>query len=218
MIYDIDQQKLIIAASAELKNHIEMPEWALYAKTGPHRETMPKNPDWWYIRAASILRMCYKEGPVGVSKLRTRYGGRQNRGYKPDKFTRAGGKVIRAILQQLETAKLVKQHTVGTHKGRITTPAGISILAKAAKTVGKAIKTSKPVTKPSPKPAKEEAKAEKPKAEDKAEKQEATKEEKTAKQESKQEVKAEQQKTTAKPDTEADKPNTEKQKTDRGAK
>jgi len=136
MIYKVDQQKLIIAVSAELKNRIEMPDWAQFVKTGAHKETMPRNPDWWYIRAASILRMCYKEGPVGVSKLRIRYGGRKNRGVRPDKFARAGGKVIRAILQQLEASELVKQHTVGVHKGRIATPAGISLLTKAAKTVG----------------------------------------------------------------------------------
>ena len=173
MIYKVDQQKLIIAASAELKNHIEMPEWAKFVKTGSHRETLPRNPDWWYIRAASILRMCYKEGPVGVSKLRTRYGGRKNRGVRPDRFARAGGKVIRTILQQMEKADLLKQHTVGVHKGRSATPTGISLLTKAAKTVG--------VTKPEVKaPVKKvEVKAEPAKEPKPVEKTEAPKTEAT---------------------------------------
>jgi small subunit ribosomal protein S19e len=136
MMYKVNQQELVLQTAQELKKHIEMPQWAQFVKTGVHRETIPRNPDWWYIRAASILRMCHKLGPIGVSKLRTKYGGRQNRGMKPDKFALASGKVIRVILQQLQSAGLIKEHTVGVHKGRIATPAGASILAKAAKAVG----------------------------------------------------------------------------------
>ncbi|MFP4119335.1 MAG: 30S ribosomal protein S19e [Candidatus Woesearchaeota archaeon] len=135
MIYQVSQQKLVLALAQELKSLIEMPEWARFVKTGPHRETLPKNPDWWYIRAASILRTCYKNGPVGVSKLRTRYGGRKNRGFRPDKFERSSGKIIRTILQQLESAELIKQDAVGVHKGRVATAKGTSLLAKSAKQV-----------------------------------------------------------------------------------
>lgn len=135
MIETVSQQELVIALSSELKSVIEMPEWALFAKTGAHRESLPKNPDWWFVRAASMLRVINNKGPVGVGKLRTRYGGRKNRGMKPDRFALASGKVIRSILQQLETAELIKQATVGTHKGRIVTSKGVSLLAKAAKTV-----------------------------------------------------------------------------------
>ena len=86
-----------------------MPEWAQFAESGAHRETLPKNPDWWFIRAASMLRVINAKGPIGVGKLRTRYGGRKNRGVRPDRFALASGKVIRTILQQLETAELIKQ-------------------------------------------------------------------------------------------------------------
>ncbi|MGM5481118.1 MAG: 30S ribosomal protein S19e [Nanobdellota archaeon] len=137
MIYQVSQEKLVLAVAEELKGMIEMPEWARFVKTGIHRETHPKNPDWWYIRAASILRTCYKRGPVGVSKLRTRYGGRQNRGFRPDRFARASGKIIRTILQQLESNELIKQEAIGVHKGRMATPKGTSLLAKAAKNVSK---------------------------------------------------------------------------------
>ncbi len=172
MIYKVSQQQLVLALSTELKGMIKMPEWALLAKTGAHRETMPKNPDWWYIRSASILRMIYIRGPVGVGKLRTRYGGRKNRGVRPDRFALASGKVIRVILQQLEEAKLIKQATVGTHKGRIITPAGNSLLVKAAKSVPKTeTKTveKQPVVKTPVVKEEKKAKETKPKAETKKE-------------------------------------------------
>lgn len=139
MIYDVNQQELVLEISKTLKEKelVAMPEWANFIKTGSHRETMPKNPDWWYIRSASILRFVMKSGPVGVSKLRTRYGGRKNRGFKPDRFVRAGGKVLRVILQQLEKSGLVKQAQVESHKGREVTPKGASIIAIAAKVVHK---------------------------------------------------------------------------------
>ncbi len=137
MIYNVSQQKLVLEVSQLLKEQIEMPEWARFVKTGPHRETLPKNPDWWYIRAASVLRTCYKQGPVGVSKLRTRYGGRKNRGFRPDKFQRSSGKIIRSILQQLESVDLLKQEQIGVYKGRVATSKGASLLAKAASQIAK---------------------------------------------------------------------------------
>ncbi len=135
MIYKVNQHELVLELANELKKHIEMPDWARFVKTGVHRETVPRNPDWWYIRSASILRITHKLGPIGVSKLRTRYGGRKNRGVKPDKFALASGKVIRTILQQLEKAELIKQDSKGTHKGRITTPKGSSLIATTAKQI-----------------------------------------------------------------------------------
>ena len=138
MIGNVSQEKLVLALSEELKTVIKMPEWAKFAKTGAHRETLPKNPDWWYLRAASILRVINIKGPVGVGKLRIRYGGRKNRGMRPDRFALASGKVIRTILQQLEEAELIKQETVKTHKGRVVTPKGVSMLSKVSKIVATA--------------------------------------------------------------------------------
>ncbi len=135
MMQKVSQEKLVLALSEELKNSMKMPEWARFAKTGAHRETIPKNPNWWYIRAASMLRVINKKGPIGVGKLRTRYGGRKNRGVRPDRFALASGKVIRTIFQQLEEAELIKQDTIKTHKGRVVTPKGISLISKAAKSV-----------------------------------------------------------------------------------
>lgn len=88
--------------------------------------------DWWYIRAASILRTIYRNAPVGVSKLRSKYGGAKNRGAKPERFRKASGAIIRKILQSLEKAGFIAQKKEGIHKGRVLTPAGISLLTKSA--------------------------------------------------------------------------------------
>ncbi len=108
---------------------ISAPEWASFVKTGVHKERAPVSRDWWYERSASMLRRIALLGPVGVSKLRTKYGGRKNRGHKPEHFYKGSGKVIRTVLQQLETAQLVKQAVADGHKGRIVTPKGKKLLA-----------------------------------------------------------------------------------------
>lgn len=133
-VYDVRPADLISKVSGELKkkNEIKMPEWARFVKTGTHKERPPEQPDWWYIRTASVLRRIYIDGPVGVYRLRMYYGGRKNRGHKPEKFVRAGGKIIRTILQQLEAAGFVKQVK---KKGRVITPEGQSFLDNIAKAV-----------------------------------------------------------------------------------
>lgn len=109
-------------------NSVEPPEWAFYVKTGPSRERPPDNPDWWYIRAASILRKLYIHGPLSIKKLRSMYGGRKDRGVKPEHFYKGGGSNIRRILQQLEEAGLVEK----TRKGRVLSSKGQSLLDKLA--------------------------------------------------------------------------------------
>jgi small subunit ribosomal protein S19e len=110
----------------------EAPKWAAFVKTGVHKERPPLQADWWHIRAASILRTIYRNSPVGVSKLRTRYGGSKNRGAKPERFRKASGNIIRKMLQQLEKAGYVVQKKEGVHRGRMLTPAGLALLTKVA--------------------------------------------------------------------------------------
>lgn len=131
-IRDVDQQKLIRHVSAELKKKMQMPEWAVFVKTGVSRERPPEDHDWWFMRSASILRKIDLEGPVGVSRLRSYYGGRQRRGHKPAHFQKGSGKIIRVILQDLEKNGLVKS-VEKPKKGRITTPDGKKMLSSAAK-------------------------------------------------------------------------------------
>ena len=132
-IYDTNVQELLDKVAEALKEKIKAPEWSIFVKTGMSRERPPENKDWWYIRAASILRKVYLRGPIGTNKLRAKYSGRKNRGYKPEKMYIGSGKIIRVILQQLEKAEFIKQGAKGVHKGRMITPKGKSFLDKLAK-------------------------------------------------------------------------------------
>lgn len=131
-VFDVKPQELAKEVARELKLKIQAPVWTAFVKTGMHKQRPPMNKDWFYIRAASVLRTIYKDGPVGVSKLRSRYGGSKNKGVKPRKFTKASGNIIRKVLQQLEKAGFIVQKKEGVHKGRVITPAGVSLLEKAS--------------------------------------------------------------------------------------
>ena len=129
-IYDGDIRKSIEKIGLSLKPIIKAPEWTKFVKTGFAKARIPDDQDWYYARAAAILVTIYKRGPMGVSKLRTKYGSKQNRGHKPERFQRASGKIIRTILQQLDKAELTKYQKEGVHKGRVIAPKGRSIVDK----------------------------------------------------------------------------------------
>jgi small subunit ribosomal protein S19e len=133
-MYDVELQELILKTAEELKKvpEVKPPVWAAFVKTGMHKERPPMNNDWWYLRTASVLRTVYRFGPVGVSKLRTKYGGKKNRGHKKEHFYKGSGNILRKSLQQLEKAGLVKFAEKGVHKGRVITPKGKSFLDKIA--------------------------------------------------------------------------------------
>ena len=133
-ILTVNPGDLINKAAEELKKQklVEPTEWSKFVKTGHHKERLPDDDDWWYYRAASMLRAIAKVGPVGTQKLRNKYGGKKNRGHKPEHRYNASGSIIRKILQQLEKSELVKQVQKDVHKGRVLTPKGISLLDKIA--------------------------------------------------------------------------------------
>lgn len=136
----MDGQALVEKAAAALQkvDAIKAPSWAGFVKTGVSRERPPMRADWWQVRAASVLRVIYlSQGPIGVNKLRVKYGSRKNRGYKPDAFFEGSGNIIRKVLQQLDKAGFTKQAEKGVHKGRIITPAGKSFLDKIATEMAK---------------------------------------------------------------------------------
>lgn len=119
-VFDVPADALIGRVAEDLKAKLKMPEWAKFVKTGSHKERPPAQADWYYFRAASLLRRIYTDGPVGVEKLRTVYGGRKDRGVRPKHFGKSGGKIIRFLLQELETLKFVKK----SQKGRELAPEG----------------------------------------------------------------------------------------------
>ena len=131
---EIRPQALVEKAAEELKKDesIKPPEWSKYVKTGVSVERPPAQPDWWYLRSAAILRRIYMRGPVGVQRLRVAFGGRKRRGHKPAKHRKAGGKIIRLMIQQLEKAGYIKK-VEKPKKGRVITPKGQKFLNKIAK-------------------------------------------------------------------------------------
>ena len=138
-ILSVNPNDLVNKAAEELKKQklVEPTEWSKFVKTGHHKDRLPDSADWWYYRSASILRSIAKLGPVGTQKLRTKYGGKKNRGHKPEHRYNASGSIIRKILQQLEKSELIKQTEKGVHKGRILTPKGNSLLNKIAVQIDK---------------------------------------------------------------------------------
>ena len=130
-IYDTDARVVIDNLAKDLKEIIKQPEWTPYVKTGNHKQRPPADKEWFFTRAAAILRTVALRGPIGVSKLRTKYGGRKNSGYRPEHFVKGSGSVVRRALQELDKAGLTVQAEKGIHKGRIATPKGMKMLAKA---------------------------------------------------------------------------------------
>ena len=120
---------LIEKVASELKaKGLTMPDEFKYVKTSHAKENMPENPDWFFIRAGSIVRKMYFKGVTGVEELRKMYSSPKNKGSRPQKSTKASGKITRNILQQLEKEGLVMK----VDGGRKLSPQGISFVDKIA--------------------------------------------------------------------------------------
>ena len=100
---------VILADALKKIDEFKKPEWVDFVKSGTHKARPIGEVDFWQKRAASILRQIYIRGIVGVGRLRTRYGGRKDRGMQPPEFRKAGGKIIRTLLQQAESAGLIEK-------------------------------------------------------------------------------------------------------------
>ncbi len=105
-VYELNAQEYNLKLAEALKKipEFKKPEWVEFVKSSPSKERPIDDEDFWYKRAASILRQVYRRGFIGVNRLRTKYGSKKNRGYAPEKFMKAGGKIIRVILQQADNA------------------------------------------------------------------------------------------------------------------
>lgn len=134
-VYDVRANPLIERTADELEDNMEevdAPDWSEFVKTGVNKEKPPEQENWWYLRSAAVLRTVYMDGPVGVEKLRTKYGSERRRGHQTEHFHKASGKIIRTCLQQLEEAGLVE---LEEGEGRAVTPEGQSFLDNLSKEV-----------------------------------------------------------------------------------
>ncbi|MEF8779799.1 MAG: 30S ribosomal protein S19e [Haloferacaceae archaeon] len=132
-LYDVPAEDLIEEVADRLADRIEEPAWAGLVKGGAHNELPPVQDDFWYVRAASLLRKVATRQPVGVERLATEYGGKKpgsNR-YRVAPGSHAGGsrKLIRAALQALEEEGLVE---TAQGEGRRVTDEGRAFLDDAA--------------------------------------------------------------------------------------
>ncbi|HEX3001903.1 MAG TPA: 30S ribosomal protein S19e [Methanoregula sp.] len=125
-VYDVPPDHIIRRVAEELKKRKEIvpPAWAAFAKTGVHKEMPPEDPDWWFTRAAAVLRRVYVDGPLGVERMRSFYGGKKNRGSKPNAFRKGSGSILRKSLQQLEAAGLI----IHDKTGRRVSPEGMKFM------------------------------------------------------------------------------------------
>ncbi len=135
-ILEAEGSKLIQRTAEKLREsgNIARPEYVLYVKSGAGRERVPSSTEFWYFRCASILRQTYLNGPIGISKLRTRYSNRKRHVVHKHHNMRAGGSIIKDAFDALEKAGYVKK----TKDGRELTPKGRSFLDKTAGEVIKA--------------------------------------------------------------------------------
>lgn len=132
-VYDVKASEVVKLAAERLKPQLKKPAYVDYVKSGSNKERVPQDPDFFFVRSASILRQVYVNGPIGVSKLRTRYGSRQEHNVHRKHHVKSGGSVIRDALQELERLKYVKN----TKAGRVITPQGRSFMDKVAKEINK---------------------------------------------------------------------------------
>ena len=129
-VFDVPAMELIEKVAGILKENEKVvpPEWAENVKTGVHKELPPTRDDWWYIRCAAVLRKIYTDGPIGIERLRSVYGGKKDRGSSPSHKAKGSGSIARKTVQQLEAAGYLQK----VKDGRTVSAKGRSMLDNAA--------------------------------------------------------------------------------------
>ncbi len=132
-LYDVPAEDLIEEVADRLADRIEEPAWAEFTKAGVDRELPPQQDDFWFVRAASLLRKVADRGPVGVGTLATDYGGAKSGSTRyrvaPPSHVDGSRNIIRTILQDLEDEGLVE---TAQGEGRRITDEGRSFLDEVA--------------------------------------------------------------------------------------
>merc|ERR1711904_24615 len=110
---DVPANDFIAAYADFLKrtNKIELPKWVDLVKTGHYHELTPYDEDWFYTRAAAIMRKIYVKPNVGVGRLANKFGAKERNGSVRKHHAKDSKAVIRACLKALEKAKLMTRYT-----------------------------------------------------------------------------------------------------------
>lgn len=133
-VKDVGAQEFVATYASYLKRtgRLEVPKWVDLVKTGAHKELAPYDPDWWYVRAASVARHIYLRKGTGVGGLKKKYGGSKNRGNRPSHHKDASGSVARKVMQALEKIKVVELDPTG---GRCISADGMKDLDRIAASI-----------------------------------------------------------------------------------
>ena len=130
-VRDVAADKFIAAYADVLKNNDKfvVPKWVDLVKTGAHKELCPYDPDWYYIRAAAIVRKIYLREGTGVGALKKRFGGNYRRGSAPDKHQDGAGGLIRAICLNLDKLNITEATGKGGRKVSRTGQQALDLVA-----------------------------------------------------------------------------------------
>ncbi|MEM0141344.1 MAG: 30S ribosomal protein S19e [Thermoplasmatales archaeon] len=137
---DVPPEMLIKEVSSKLKGEVKEPSWVKEVKTGQHKERGPVDPDWYFVRTASVLRKIALNSPIGVERLSSEYGGKIDRGSARYHASRGSRKIIRSITQELERLGYISK----SNKGRSISPAGMKMLISVAKEIAPKLKENIP--------------------------------------------------------------------------
>ncbi len=140
---DVPPSVLLPKLAAELRTRqsVTPPPWASFVKTGVHKQRAPDQPDWWYLRSASVLRKIYLQGYVGIERLSAEYGGKRDRGSAPYHARTGSRAVLREIVQQLERAGLVQPYKT---RGRRVSPEGQKLVDTLSRDALKGLAETRP--------------------------------------------------------------------------
>jgi small subunit ribosomal protein S19e len=140
---DVPPAALLPRLAAELKSRsaVSPPPWASFVKTGVHKQRAPVDPEWWYLRSASVLRKVYLKRAIGVSRLASEYGGRRDRGSAPYHARTGSRSILREIVQQLEKAGLLQPYK---GRGRRVTASGQKLLDTVSRDLLQTLSASRP--------------------------------------------------------------------------
>ncbi|ERH03970.1 MAG: ribosomal protein S19E (S16A) [Halorubrum sp. J07HR59] len=132
-IYDVPADALIEAVAERLTDRIDEPDWVEFSKGGVFNELPPEQDDFWYVRSASLIRKVAQEGPIGVERLSTQYGGKDKGSnryqVRPGSHTGGSRNIIRTSLQEMEDEGLIE---TAQGEGRRVTDEGHAFLTEIA--------------------------------------------------------------------------------------
>lgn len=114
-VKDVAPAKFIAAYAAHLKKggKVALPAWVDLVKTSSNNELAPLDPEWYYIRAAAIIRRIYIRGGIGIGYMRKVFGRADREGPTPVHMGLCSGSVIRSVLKNLEKMGLVEKDARG---------------------------------------------------------------------------------------------------------